>query len=287
MFRFEGKRCVRSWGVKGAVLLAVLLAGGHFLGYCVWFLVREQGGIISREDREILEQGAAYIGIYPATLYEGFIGGEGYTFFNQLYYYMIPILAVLPYGASFFQDEDSGYLKYIYSMKKKSRYLLAKYAVTFLSGAVAAALPYALSFAVNALYVPAVIPNEMAQHTNVIDVMSMSEFYYSRPWIYFGVYMAAIMLCGGLLASLALCITYVAKNFFFVLCFPFLFYISIDYILMELGADQYSLSRIINPMNGYVKLHVPIQHVFLELLLLGSISFLVFIAVGIRRERVL
>ena len=139
---FELKRCIRGRGVKVALGIAAFLAMGHFLSFCVWWVAGELGGVISAEDVEFLAKnpdGAWYI--YPACLYEGFIGGEGYTFWNQLYFYLLPLLAVFPFGCSLFQDESTGYLKNVYTSVKKRDFLVAKGIVGFLSGAVCGAAP--------------------------------------------------------------------------------------------------------------------------------------------------
>ena len=287
MLLFEGRRCWHSRGLKAAMILSFLLALGHFCAFCLWFLEGEQGGPLSVEFQELIKQGIDAGDIYPATLYEGFIGGEGYTFFNQLYFYLIPIIAVLPFGASFFQDEQSGYMKHICTKKKKGSYLACKYAVTFMSGGIAALSAYIFSFALNALYVPAVNPTQVALHTNVMDAMSMSDWYYTKPYLYFGVYGIAIFLCGGFLATLALCISFVGKNTMLVLAFPFIVYTALDYISLEANAPIYSLRSLINPMDGSAKPDVPISQVLLVLLGCSAASALVFGLVGKFREKVI
>lgn len=287
MLRFEGSRCWHGRGFKAALFFSFLLAASHFCAFCLWYLQGQQGGPLSAEFQEWIKQGIDASTIYPATLYEGFIGGEGYTFFNQLYFYLIPIIAVLPFGASFFQDEQSGYLKHIYTKKKKSSYLACKYAVTWLSGGFAALSAYIFSFALNALYVPAVNPTQVALHTNVVDAMSMSDWYYTRPYLYFGVYGIAIFLCGGFLATLALCISFIGKNTMFVLAFPFMAYTALDYISLETRKPIYSLRSLINPMDGAVKLDVPISQVLLMLLGCCAVSALVFGLAGKYRHKII
>lgn len=287
MLTFEYKRCLHSRGLKVSLSLSLLLALGHFCAYCLWFLQGQQGGPLSMEYQELLSQGNDASSIYPATLYEGFIGGEGYTFFNQLYFYLLPVIATLPFGSSFFTDEQSGYLKYIYTKKTKISYLTSKYIITFLSGGVAVVSAYVLSFALNALYVPAVNPTQLALHTNVVDAMSMSEWYYTKPYLYFGVYGIAIFLCGGFLATLALCVSFFGKNTMFVLSFPLMIYTALDYISMETELPLLSLRSIINPMDGYAKLHVPISHVFLVLLGCCTASAVLFILTGKLRKKII
>lgn len=191
MFRFELKRCMKGRGFKAAFLISLILAAGHFTAFCICFLHNEYGGIITdKEAVKLLKAGQSVLGIYPANIFEGFIGGEQYTFWNGVYFYLLPIIAVLPFGTSFFEDEDSGYLKNIYIKKKKEIYLVCKFIVTFISGGIAAGLPYIFSFMMNLLYVPAIKPNQLARHNFVNQLNNMSDWYYEKPFLYFGVYLA-------------------------------------------------------------------------------------------------
>ena len=173
MIRFEAKRCTGSRETKLVVLFSFLIALGHFLSFCIWYVGYRQGGVMGAEELKYMADNPDFNTVYPACLYEGFIGGEAYTFWNSVYFYILPVLAALPFGWSYFQDETTGYLRQIYSRVSRSQYLTAKMIVTFCSGAVGGTLTYILSFAVNALYLPAVKPNEVAHHNIITNRMVM------------------------------------------------------------------------------------------------------------------
>ena len=263
--------------MRMVLLNSLLLALGHFLTFCVWYTWYKTGGVVSADDVKCLADNPDTCLIYPACLYEGFIGGEAYTFWNQIYFYILPIFAALPFGSSYFQDETTGYLKQIYTRVGKMKYLMAKLFVTFCSGALGGAMTYVFSFLLNALYIPAIHPSEVALHSFVTDVVFMSQWYFSKPWLYFGIYLILIMMCGGVLAICSLLVSFVAKNSLIIIVFPFILYMSVDYMLMELGLTKYSISGIINPMSGDSKYNLNIQNViwvWLAILIICSISFL-------------
>ena len=133
----------------------------------------------------------------------------------------------------------------------------------------------------------AVNPTQVALHTNVTDIMSMSEWYYTKPYLYFSVYGAAIFLCGGFLATLALCISFVGKNTMFVLSFPFIIYTALDYVSLQTDIPIYSLRSIINPMDGYTKFNVPISQVFLILMGCCTVTAVFFGLIGRLREKII
>lgn len=288
MFRFELKRCMKGRGFKAAVVISLILAAGHFIAFCICFLHNEYGGIITdKAAAKMISEGQSVLGIYPANLYEGFIGGEQYTFWNGVYFYLLPIIAVLPFGTSFFEDEESGYIKNIYVKKKKEIYLGCKYAVTFISGGIAAGLPYVLSFLINAVYVPAIKPNQLAKHDVVNQLTNMSDWYFEKPLLYFGVYLLIIMLCGGIFAVLSLCVSFLAKNILFVMFFPFLFNISFDYIALELNIEKYVLSNIMNPMMSGIIRGRSMLSLFGEIFVIILFSFCFFVLLYKKRERII
>lgn len=279
----EIRRCLHGRGMKLVVILSLCLALGQFY---------VQSRMVRLHDKEmktaVQEDGSYMAGVYPMTLYEAFIGGENYTFFNQLYYYILPLLAVLPFGVTFFTDESSGYLKYIYSRVKKLHYLAAKYAVTFVSGAIAAGMAYIMSFAANALIVPVVyLPNQMAYQSGIIDAMPLSEIWYTKPWVYTLIYWLITMLFGGILATVALCVSFIAKNMLLVLFSPFLLYVALDYAAMEFDLGRYSIYRFINPKMDIVKLEITMPEIFACAALLMICTLVIFLGAGYKRERIL
>ena len=63
---------------------------------------------------------------YPDTVFD-----KGILFqnskFQQIYYTIIPLIAVVPAGISFYQDIDSGYIRQIITRENKRKYYIAKY----------------------------------------------------------------------------------------------------------------------------------------------------------------
>ena len=173
-----------------------------------------------------------------------------------------------------------------YIKKKKEIYLVCKFIVTFISGGIAAGLPYVFSFMMNLLYVPAIKPNQLARHNFVNQLNNMSDWYYEKPFLYFGVYLLIIMLCGGVFATLSLCVSFAAKNSLFVMFFPFLFNISFDYVAMELKIEKYVPSNIMNPMmTEYIKGRSMFS-VFVEIFAAILLCFGFFVVLNKKRERI-
>lgn len=63
---------------------------------------------------------------YPDSLYWEWICGNTYNPEGFLYFLIFPLLAVLPYSISFFNDKDNGYIRQVYMRAERRRYLMAK-----------------------------------------------------------------------------------------------------------------------------------------------------------------
>ena len=50
MIRFEAKRCAGSRETKLVVLFSFLIALGHFLSFCIWYVGYRQGGVMGAEE---------------------------------------------------------------------------------------------------------------------------------------------------------------------------------------------------------------------------------------------
>ncbi|MDD7403789.1 MAG: hypothetical protein SO170_06435 [Butyribacter sp.] len=279
--QFEWKRAIKSSGMKISLLLGFILAAGHFVGFQTLYRFNEE----FNKDF-MLSNGDYAIGIYPNVVYESFIGGEGYTVFNQIYYYLFPIFAALPFATSFFGDENSGYVKNILVKTKKKTYMISKFFSTFASGAIASVFPLVCSFFLASLCFPFLNPNQMTYQSAVQDITMLSEFYYTKTWLYLLCYLGIDMLFGGMLATLALSISYFAKNYLVVLFSPFLIYLLQNFIFSEFRWNKWTVMHIINPMATGAHENMTVSFVLLYCLLGTLVSFLLFYIIGKRREKV-
>ena len=50
-------------------------------------------------------------GVYPHSVFNKWIGGEYHTLWPMLFYFILPVLAALPHGDSYYQDIQSGYVQ--------------------------------------------------------------------------------------------------------------------------------------------------------------------------------
>ena len=92
--------------------------------------------------------------ICTATPYENWLLYDLSESLHYVYLFIMPLLAVLPFGASYYMDLKSGYVKQLVTRCGSKKYLCAKYGSTFISGGVVVAIPLLLQLMLLALIFP-------------------------------------------------------------------------------------------------------------------------------------
>ena len=165
--------------------------------------------------------------MYPAfSPYTYWIGGDYQYPMTSLFYLLLPLMASLAFGWSFFMEKKSGYIKNIVTRTKKTHYFLAKYIAVFLSGGAVIAIPLVINFLTVACFIPAYQPDiyySMGYHF-------LSELFYSSPLVYVIYVMALDFVFSGLIATASMALTFFVRNRFAVVLLPFLLLLGIQYI---------------------------------------------------------
>lgn len=281
MFLLEFRRSILGNGMKVIIILSFAPAISQMIGFHSL-----QSRYDNFQEANKIENGDYAVGVYPNTLYESFLAGEDYTVFNSLYYMLLPLYAVLPFGISFYIDENSGYLKNIYCRVKKKNYIFAKYLAVFLSGAIASGMPFALSLVLTALKYPAVLPNSMAMQNHIVDASLLSEMYNTYPMIYVLFYLGIVMLFGGFLATVALVVSFSARNYLAVFFAPFMLYLVQYYGMSQFSLGQYSIYDIVNMSSGNSHMFETVGMIVVYILVSLLITFVAFMAIGMKREKI-
>lgn len=183
------------------------------------------------------------------TLFNHWIGGDYVTVTSTLYFLLLPILAALPYGQSYYSERKTGYIKNIVSRTKKQYYHYAKFVAVFISGGIVIVVPLAINFLIVALYVPATTPDLFYDmYYMVIFPHMWANLLYTHPYVYVLLYLLLDFVFAGIISTLSLMCSYIVKNRFLVILIPFFILLGIHY-----GEDpiitQYALSIEFSPIN--------------------------------------
>lgn len=236
MCRLELKRALDNkgtWIVFGIILLVVFMDA--------WFY------------HDLSRDSGKYT--YPDLFILGWLPMDYQFVFGSLFRAMLPLVAAIPHGASFYRDKTSGYIKNICIKVSKRKYYTAKYVVTFIMGAMMIMVPLIISLMLVLTYLPIVKPQPFAFQG--IAGNEFSLIYYSNPFIYACIYLFINGMFGAIAAVISLCISDFAKSQFSVIVLPFTIYLFGGALLEQMDLSIFSVYDMANPhqdfpVNGWV-----------------------------------
>lgn len=210
--------------------------GAIIVGLCIVAINLLESAIRTNQLTELLLD---YIrkGEPISTSYEGFslfiswIAVHPTGLGSNIFFFIWPILAAMPYGWSYMQDRHTGLYNQIVTKTKISYYYLSKYIATFLSGGIAIAFPLCLDLMLTALICPFCIPNVTMSLMPIINVTFLSKLYYSNPWMYAAIWCMLDFLWGGVTSCLCFCVGTQVKSSIAISISPFVAFLLLDFIL--------------------------------------------------------
>jgi len=128
---------------------------------------------------------------------------------------------------------------------KKKEYLIAKYFSVFISGGLSAVSPLVLSFMISSAFLPSMLPEASYLFTNIISSDKWTDIFFTNPYAYIGIYSGLVFIFGGLLACMALTVSYFTSKSFLPLTFPFFVYLFSSLFCELTGLDQFSVRKIL------------------------------------------
>ncbi|MCJ7839334.1 hypothetical protein MUB24_00130 [Lederbergia sp. NSJ-179] len=164
------------------------------------------------------------------SLYNHWIGGEGTSLGSTLFFTLLPLLAALPYGWSYFIENKTGYAKSVMIRSNKWQYFLAKYLATFTAGGLVVLSPLVINFLVVASFIPATTPSMLYPLYYAVGHGSLwSQLFYTHPVIFVILYLILDFVFAGLFATMSLTVSLLVKNRIAVLLIPFFLILVLHY----------------------------------------------------------
>lgn len=231
MIKNEIKRLFFSRGMIIAVLLGMAVTLWHQYMY-VWNSYFDSGSNICMD-----------------TVYYYWIGGDCGHFQTFLFYFMIPILAAMPTGCTYFDDIHSQYI-YQYDFRNaRTKYLTGKICGTFLTGVLVTVIPLFFSFLFTAMKFPLLYPEPIKGLGP--DMFSFdTSLYYEHPFFHVVLFTFFAAIFSGGMALFVLSATYVFEHRFSVIISPFLIYYFLFSLDQMFGNNDYSPNYFLIP--GFV-----------------------------------
>lgn len=168
------------------------------------------------------------------TMADFWIGMDFSTWCGTAFFFLLPLLAVLPYGSSLHREYKSGYLNVITQQVSQKRYFAAKFLAAFLSGGVVIILPMIVNIIFVACMVPLRLPSVLEVIYNGVYGFGLwAEVFYTHPVLYILLYLLLDFLFAGAIATVPMAL-YKLKNQGLVLIFPFMTLMALHIILSML-----------------------------------------------------
>lgn len=215
--RMELSRAFKNRSFYFALMVGIGLAMWHFIRYGVPLIQNILDVYNHTVDTAVYFEKVKYA--IPVT--QMWLGTSNAG--TEIYFFVMPLLSAIPYGASYCIDVNSGYVSNIVTRVGKKDYYRAKLLAVFLSGGAVCVIPLVFELLLCMCFAPVMFP---LSGTHLFAVQSASWlsglFYSSGTWVYIFVYLLFDFLALGLISSFCLIITWVEENRFAVMLAPFI-----------------------------------------------------------------
>lgn len=241
VLKMEIRKALRTKGFRIALFIGGIISVLQSIwAYCNVFLVNnaEYSTILFREKNE-----NGYGWWFESGILEGWLGTEIFSPYNQLFFLVLPILAVMPYGTSFYSEWNLGYANQLITRCGRKDYLQAKFVATFTSGGCIVAMPLFFNLVTAACFFPIIGSDPLALQSPVTNGDMWSGLFYEQPVLYALFYIGVDFLYGGIFSCLAMVSSMWISNRFGALIFPLIVNCTCYY-----GVDNlFPILRSVNP----------------------------------------
>ena len=196
----------------------------------------------------------------PPNVAGTWMAGNGYNLEGFAYFLVVPILAMLPYGVSYFSDQEQGVLKNIYMRVKRREYLKAKYIATFLSGGFAVTIPLFINVLCCMCLVPNLLPSTILPQNGICAVHVWNEIYFSHPLLYIAIFLLIDFCFGGIFACVTLAASFLSDYKMVVAICPFFLQLLLHVVCTLLNIWEYSSVYVMQAGYGIKQIWVLIAY---------------------------
>lgn len=230
ILKIELKRAFKSKGMLLAVLIGCALSIAQ--------VVEDQ---IPAYFRNELMDFSSWSVIPPSDVSGTWMAGNSSNLEVFIFFLLMPVFAMLPFGTSYFTDGDSGFLKNIYSRCGRKEFLRAKYISAFISGGTAVVIPLILNVLCCLTLVPNLIPSTIYRQNGISPAMLFGSVYFTHPLLYIFIFLLIDFVIGGIFAGLTLAVSFLSDYKIVIAVIPFFIQLIIHVGCSLLGVWDYSI----------------------------------------------
>lgn len=159
-------------------------------------------------------------GFDSTSLLVFWLGVDNRTAIGSIFFLTLPILASMPFGASYFTERKTGYSVQMITRSGQVMYLWAKWIATFVSGILVIMLPLLLNLMANALVCPLGKVRVLSLIVYVGQESFASKLFYSHPLVYILVSLILSSVWGGICSTISLTVGMFLKNKILIILSP-------------------------------------------------------------------
>ena len=216
----------------------------------------------------------------PHSAAETWMAGSPSNLEGFIFFLILPILASLPFGTSYFEDCKEGVIKNIYMRTKREDYLKAKYAAAFLSGGIAVLVPLIFNLMCSLVLLPNLAPLSTMGDNILTPLMLFYKIFFTHPMIYTMFFLVLQFLMAGIWACVCLSVSFLSDYKIVVLIFPFFVQLILHVICTITNHIDYSSVYWVQPGHGIIAWWIPVVYLVIGI----SVTFFVFMKKGVRED---
>ena len=205
------------------------------------------------------------------SLFYEWMGVVSLRFTSTLYYLVWPVLGALPFGWSFWKEQNEGVVNQEVIRGGRRAYLNTKFTAVFVTGGICVAWPLLLNLMLEAMFLQASAPNVLHEVSAVSNGHLLSKLYYAHPWIYCLCWCIVVFFEGGAASSLCFVSGSRVKLFVMVVLIPYFIYMAITIACNLTGRIEAAKIAPINLINAAVGMSP--WAILLEALLFTGIAY--------------
>lgn len=196
-----------------------------------------------------------------------------------LFMYFLPVLAALPYAATYAAEKKSGYMKNVLCRADRKKYRACKCTASFIAGGAATVSVMLLNLMWCFTYMKFRMPTPASSAPLVWGKTMLGVMYYSHPFIYSFIYLLAVFVFSGAMSLASIIISEITTNIFTVLLTPFLVIMIFNTILTEESGSYLPIQFLRASNSGYKLYMAPIVSGILII-----VTIFLFVFAGRRKD---
>lgn len=220
------------------------------------------------------------------------IGVDDTNKIAKIFFFIFPLMAVMPYCWSYCSDIKSGQAEKTVKEIGKFNYHLSKYTAVFISSGLTVSIPLLLDFLIILLFVPAIFPDSVYDiYYGIFSNNFMADIFYGQPFVYVLIFLLLCFGFCGLFGCLGYSISTLIKSKIVAIVVPTVLMILVEFVKNLIMKNdsiyniEFSPLSFLCPAKSYTtNWIIVISEIVVLFLITFGISVLRFKKVDIRKD---